>query len=334
MAQTRKPHWLKRASLLAAAGFALSLVGCVMQHRYDQSVRDRFPAPGVMVSLERHALHLHCTGEGEPVIILESGLTGWSQDWSHVQPLLADRTTVCSYDRAGYGWSDRTSAPNDIRDNVDDLRAALIASGHEPPFMLVGHSLGGLHVQAFARLYPGDVSSVVLVDSLETGLMTSMAPTDERRYNGNIEKLSSGTVILSRAGLLRLFGVPVTLIADRHPSEDERRVAKALGLRTSAFATFRDEVYRVPRWLEDVASLPPYPDVPTVVLSTYALADFPPGFSSEKMRQYWIDSQLRLAEETGGVHRIFPEAGHYLQIEQADAVADTLLTIIAARDVR
>jgi pimeloyl-ACP methyl ester carboxylesterase len=331
MVQKRNFRWLKRASVLAAGALALSLVGCVTQHRYDQSVRDRFPAPGIMVSVESHGLHLHCTGDGEPVIVLESGLTGWSQDWSHVQPLLTTRTTVCSYDRAGYGWSDPSPAPNDIRDNVEDLRAALIASGHEPPFVLVGHSLGGLHAQAFARLHPGDVSAVVLVDSLEIGLMTSMVPTDERRYNGNIERLSSGSVLLSRVGLTRLFGVPVTLIADRHPSEDERRTAKALGLRTSAFLTFRDEVHRVPRWFDEVAALPPYPDVPTVVLSTNAVADFPPGFGSDEMRQYWIDSQLRLAEETGGTHRIFPEAGHYLQIEQADAVADAILTFIAAK---
>jgi len=331
MVQKRNLRWLKRASVFAAGALALSLVGCVMQNRHDQTVRDRFPAPGIMVSLESHALHLHCTGKGEPVIILESGLTGWSQDWSHVQPLLAERTTVCSYDRAGYGWSDRAPAPNDIRDNIEDLRAALIASGHEPPFVLVGHSLGGLHVQAFVRLHPNDVCGVVLVDSLETDLMTSMAHRDERRYNGNIGKLSSGSVLLSRIGVTRLFGMPVTLIADRHSSEEERRAAKALGLRTSAFLTFRDEVHRVPRWLDEVAALPPYPDVPTAVLSTNALADFPPGFGSDEMRQYWIDSQLRLAAETGGAHRIFPEAGHYLQIEQADAVADTILSMITSQ---
>jgi len=270
-------------------------------------------------------------GEGEPVIVLESGLTGWSQDWSHVQPLLATRTTVCSYDRAGYGWSDPPPAPNDIRDNVEDLRAALIASGREPPWILVGHSLGGLHVQAFARIHPEEVSAVILVDSLETGLMTSMAPKDERGYNGNMERLSGSAVWLSRLGLTRLFDMPVTLIADRHPSQEERRAAKALGLRTSGYLTFRDEVRRVPRWFDEVASLPPYPDVPTVVLSTNALADFPPGFESDEMRQYWIDSQLRLAEETGGTQTIFPEAGHYLQIEQADAVVDSILSVITAR---
>ena len=317
--------------MLAIGGFALSMVGCVAQHRYDQSVRDRFPAPGVMVNLEGHALHLNCTGDGEPVIVLESGLTGWSQDWSHVQPLLAKRTTVCSYDRAGYGWSDPPPAPSALRDNLGNLRAALIAAGHEPKYVLVGHSLGGLHVQGFARLYPDDVSAVVLVDSLQTGLMTSMAPKDEHRYNGNIRKLGTLSALLSRIGLTRLLGVPVTLIADRHPSEDERRTAMALGLRTSAFLAFRDEVHRVPRWLDDVASLPPYPDVPTVVLSTNALADFPPGFGSDEMRQYWIDSQLRLAEETGGTHTIFHEAGHYLQIERAEAVADVVLTVIATQ---
>ena len=323
----------RRAGLALSIGtlLALSLVGCVTQHRFDQTVRDRFPPPGEMVRLESHSVHLNCQGEGAPVIVLESGLTGWSQDWSHVQPILADRTTVCSHDRAGYGWSDPPPRPQAIRENVEDLRAALIASGHEPGWILVGHSLGGLHAQAFARLYPDEVSAVILVDSLETGLMTSMAPGDARRYNGNIEKLSTGTVWLSRLGVTRLLGVPVTLIADRHPTEGEQRTARALGLRSSAFRTFRDEVHRVPDWLDEVAALPPYPDVPTIVLSTNAIADFPPGFGSDEMRQYWIDSQLRLAGETGGTHRIFPEAGHYLHIEAASDVAEAVASVATTR---
>lgn len=307
---------------------ALLLAGIAAQLHFDQAVMERFPVTGQMVGVGAHALHLNCTGKGKPVIVLESGLTGWSQDWSHLQPLLAKRATVCSYDRAGYGWSDAPPAPNDIRDNVRDLREALISTGHDPQWVLVGHSLGGLHMQAFARLYPEDVSSVVLVDSLETGLMTAMAPEDARRYNGNIELLSSSSVWLSRIGVLRMLGVPVTLIADRHKTDDERMAANAVGLRTGAFRTFRDEVYRVPKWLDDVASLPPYPDIPTVVLSTNAIADFPPGFGSDHMRQYWIDSQARLAKQTGGSHRVFPEAGHYLQIEKAETVADIILSSI------
>lgn len=329
MAQKRRMRWLKGAAVLGVAGIALALTGCVTQQRFDHTVRDRFPAPGAMVDVGSHVLHLYCTGEGSPVVVLESGLTGWSQDWSHVQPLLARRTTVCSYDRAGYGWSDAPSAPQEIEDNVEDLRRALIAAGHRPKWVLVGHSLGGLHAQAFARLYPDEVSAVVLVDSLETGLMTSMAAEDEQRYNRNIKRLADSSVWLSRIGMTRLMGVPVTLVADRLPTDDQRRTANALGSRTSAFHTFREEVHRVPGWLDHVASLPPYPDVPTTVLSTSALADFPPGFETEQMRQYWISSQLRLAKETRGSHRVFPDAGHFLHIEHPENVAETVLQSIA-----
>lgn len=325
MVKRQRFRWLKIGIILALAGTAITMAGCAAQRSFDQTVRSQFPAPGIMVDVENHALHLNCTGEGLPVIVLESGLTGWSQDWSRVQPILAERTTVCSYDRAGYGWSDPAPTPNTIRDNVKNLRDALIATGHGPQWVLVGHSLGGLHAQAFARLHPGEVSAVVLVDSLETGLMTSMAPKDAGDYNDAIQRLSSSSVWLSRIGVTRLLGVPVTLIADRHATDSERRAAKALGSRTSAFRAFRDEVHRVPEWLDDVASLAPYPDVPTVVLSTNALADFPPGFESDRMRQYWINSQARLADETGGMHRTFPIAGHFLQIEHPETVADIIL---------
>jgi pimeloyl-ACP methyl ester carboxylesterase len=130
--------------------------------------------------------------------------------------------------------------------------------------------------------------------------------------------------------MTRLLGVPVTLIADRHPTADERLAAKSLGMRTSAFRTFRDEVHRVPQWLDHVASLPRYPDVPTMVLSTNAVADFPPGFEAEQMRRNWIASQVRLAQETRGRHRTVPDAGHFLHIEHADTVAETVLQFIAA----
>jgi pimeloyl-ACP methyl ester carboxylesterase len=330
MAQKSRMWWLKGAAILGIAGIALALVGCVTQQRFDQTVRSRFPAPGAMVDVGSHALQLHCTGKGIPVVVLEAGLTGWSQDWSHVQPLLAKRTTVCSYDRAGYGWSDEPPAPQEIEDNVEDLRRALMAAGHRPQWVLVGHSLGGLHAQAFARLHPEEVSAVVLVDSLETGLMTSMAAEDEQQYNRNIERLAGSSVWLSRIGMTRLLGVPVTLIADRHPTDAERLTAKALGMRTSAFRTFRDEVYRVPEWLDHVASLPPYPDVPTTVLSTNALADFPPGFEAEQMRRYWIASQVRLAQETRGRHRIIPDTGHFLHIEHAETVTEAALQSIAS----
>jgi pimeloyl-ACP methyl ester carboxylesterase len=330
MAQKKRMRWLKGAAVLGVAGIALALAGCVTQQRFDQTVRERFPAPGEMIDIGSHRLHLNCTGEGSPVVVLEAGLTGWSQDWSHVQPLLAKRTTVCSYDRAGYGWSDEPAAPQEIKDNFEDLRRALLAAGHRPQWILVGHSLGGLHAQAFARLHPEEVSAVVLVDSLETGLMTSMATEDEQRYNRNIERLAGSSVWLSRIGMTRLLGVPVTLIADRHPTADERLAAKSLGMRTSAFRTFRDEVHRVPQWLDHVASLPRYPDVPTMVLSTNAVADFPPGFEAEQMRRNWIASQVRLAQETRGRHRTVPDAGHFLHIEHADTVAETVLQFIAA----
>lgn len=330
MAQRKRLRWLKAAGILAVAGVVLSLAGCVTQQRFDQTVRDRFPAPGDMIDSGSHRLHLNCSGEGSPVVVLEAGLTGWSQDWSHVQPLIAELTTVCSYDRAGYGWSDEPSAPQAIEDNIEDLRRVLMAAGHRPQWVLVGHSLGGLHAQAFARLHPEEVSAVVLVDSLETGLMTSMAAEDEQRYNRNIERLAGSSVGLSRIGMTRLLGVPVTLIADRHPTDDERLTAKALGMRTSAFRAFRDEVHRVPQWLDHVASLPPYPDVPTTVLSTNAVADFPPGFESEQMRRYWIASQVRLAQETRGRHRIIPDAGHFLHVEHAEIVAEAILQSIAS----
>ena len=89
--------------------------GALIQTLLTKQERAQHPAPGQMVSVGTHRLHLHCQGNGKPLVLLESGLSGWSQDWARVQPELARHTQVCSYDRAGYAWSDE--APRQDRDH-------------------------------------------------------------------------------------------------------------------------------------------------------------------------------------------------------------------------
>lgn len=125
--------------------------------------------PGRLVSIGTHRLHLWCEGSGSPAVILEAGLGAYSVDWSLIRPALAARTRVCSYDRAGYAWSDRGPEPRGLRTSVSELHALLRAAGVSPPFILVGQSWGGRIVRVYAHRYPGEVAGMVLIDTYSEG---------------------------------------------------------------------------------------------------------------------------------------------------------------------
>lgn len=130
--------------------------------------------PGQKISVGGHSLHIDCRGYGSPLVILESGLGGFSTEWQHVQERLSNRTRVCAYDRAGYGWSDDGPLPRTATRNMRELRALLQAAGEQPPFLLVGQSYGGFVVRLFAEQYADEVSGVVLLDASSPDQFASM----------------------------------------------------------------------------------------------------------------------------------------------------------------
>ena len=131
-----------------------------------QSIDARaYPMPGQLVDVGWHRMHIYCTGSGSPTVILEPGQGGASSDSGWVAPTLARDSTVCVYDRAGRGWSDPANGPQDARQIAADLHT-LLERAHVPgPYVLAGHSAGGLYVQSFAAQFPDQVAGMVLLDS-------------------------------------------------------------------------------------------------------------------------------------------------------------------------
>src|SRR5205823_4124433 len=123
------------------------------------------PAPGRLVDAGGYRLHLNCAGDSSSTVILESGLANRSADSDIVQPEIAGATRVCSYDRAGIGWSDYGAEPRDPWRIATELHNLLQAANVPGPYVLTGHSFGGLYVRMFAALYPEEVMGMVLVDS-------------------------------------------------------------------------------------------------------------------------------------------------------------------------
>lgn len=122
-------------------------------------------APGRLVDIGGRRLHMNCTGTGSPTVIAESGSGAFSIDWALVQPEVAKFTRFCSYDRAGYAWSDPGPARDSVEQTVDDLHLLLQTADIRPPYVLVGASLGGLYIRAYQRRYPSQIAGLIFDDA-------------------------------------------------------------------------------------------------------------------------------------------------------------------------
>lgn len=157
--------WLKWTVIIALAALALAVLGGAIWYRVASAGDpDRFAPPGRMVSVGTHRMYIHCEGEGTPTVVLEAGLQFWSTTWWWVQRRVREETRVCSYDRSGLGWSELGPGPYEARSMVAELHTLLEASGEHGPYVLVGHSLGGMLVRVFYEAYPDDVVGMVLAD--------------------------------------------------------------------------------------------------------------------------------------------------------------------------
>ena len=158
--------WIKRIGFgFVCLVIALLLIGTIYQFISSKIDENAYPPPGKLVDIGGYRLHINCTGEGGPAVILDSGLGGNSLEWTLVQPKLAKFTRVCSYDRAGQGWSDESPLIRTSQNIVDELHTLLHKAEVPEPYILVGHSSGGINMRLYASYYPNEVAGVVLVDS-------------------------------------------------------------------------------------------------------------------------------------------------------------------------
>ncbi len=153
--------WLG-ASLATLLG--LMLIGYIYEPIAEAADAKAYPPPGQMVDVGGYRLHINCTGEGSPTVVIESGWGDMSASWGWVQPEVAKTTRICTYDRAGMGWSESSPQPRTAREFAKELHT-LLAKANEPgPYVLVGHSLGGYTMRVYAHDYPGEVAGLVLID--------------------------------------------------------------------------------------------------------------------------------------------------------------------------
>jgi len=177
--RSRSARWLLYPVL---AVLAIASVGGGYQTVRESLEAKAYPPPGQLIDVGGHRLHLYCTGSGSPTVVLEPGLGGSSSDFGWITPAMARETRVCVYDRAGRGWSDAADSPQDGAHIAADLHT-LLERAHVPgPYVLAGHSFGGLYIRSFAAQFPDQVAGMVLLDSTAPAPGRAQ-PTDTESYS-------------------------------------------------------------------------------------------------------------------------------------------------------
>ena len=129
-----------------------------------QQLRAQYPAPGELVEVDGNRMHIRCEGTGSPTVVMEAGSGDCSLSWALVQQNVSAFSRVCTYDRQGYAWSDPVPGPLTASNVTGRLHTLLSRANVSPPYVLVGHSLGGVYVRYYTHRYPDEVAGMVLVD--------------------------------------------------------------------------------------------------------------------------------------------------------------------------
>lgn len=291
---------------------ALLAVGGALEAVVEATDDSRSTAGGELVDVGGHRLFVACTGAGSPTVVLESGLGEGATYWARIAPEVASTTRVCSYDRAGRGRSEPAGAPRDGAAIARDLHALLAAAGIPGPYVLAGHSSGGVYVRVFAAAYPAEVAGVVLLDAQSPGGATVLARSAGAQRS--IGTLAGLFPLLARVGLVRLVlpaesvDLPLEAAARQHAEQVSARGA----------ASFGEEFVHLGGILAAAGDLPNLGDLPLVVVTA---ASQPPAG--------WLAQQDRLARlSTHLSHRVFADLTHASLIESTKGAAASSAAIV------
>jgi pimeloyl-ACP methyl ester carboxylesterase len=323
---TRRPWYRSLARVLGRSLLillvllvALTLAGLSYEAVMAATDAGRYPPPGEMVDVGGHRLHLHCVGSGSPTVVFESGKGGTVLDWSLVQPQLATETRVCTYDRAGLGWSEAGPLPRTPERVVEDLHTLLGTAGERGPYVLAAHSLGGRYVRLFAERYPDQVAGMVLVDARSEYHDQHIAPALKAELAA---RNTPGPEIepMRRLGLLRLFAAPISTAGNPEAAllpKDTLTTMMVQSVRPGTVAAAQSEFTEL--------------EQSDAILQTATLGNLPlrvlVSEQASAVDPLWMEGQEdQAARSTNSTLRFLP-GSHFLQYGNAEAV------IAAVREV-
>ncbi len=320
------------------------LLGFVYQQCGAWLDRRTFTPPGRLVRVSGCELHVWEQGTGAPAVVFESGIAASSLSWAYVQTELAQSLRTISYDRAGLGWSKLPRTPYALELLVRHLEDVLAKTRIDGPYILVGHSFGGLLVRAFAAAHPQNVKGLVLVDPVSIAYWAAASPRD-------LQRLKIGASFSRRGALLARFGVVrfalaaaslrnrritaaiARVSAGKATSTLNRLVGEVLKLPPSALPVLRAE-WSVPKCFEAMArhleilpqcaaaaaAMDLQEDIPLVILSAATATE-----AELHERDRWV------ANRAHSKHCVIPGTGHWLHLERPDLVAAAVREIVQFR---
>jgi pimeloyl-ACP methyl ester carboxylesterase len=296
---------------------ALASVGAAVETVWEAVDGNAHPAPGQLIDVGDHKLHLSCTGSGSPTVVLEPGAGDYSPVFGWIAPVVSRDTRVCVYDRAGRGWSEPANSPQDAAQIATDLHTLLERGDVPGPYVLAGHSFGGLYALTFAARHPDDMAGMVLVDS------TVPASADTTGDDaGSSDVWTRASALLSttaRLGLGRLY----SQISYGSLPPQSRDDARATGSTASRLRSTIDEYVQGGNSTSQASALGDFDDKPLVVLT-----------AGEGSEEDWITAHDRLADmSTNSAHRMVDGASHSsMLMDEGDAakVTQAILDVVSA----
>ena len=310
-------RWTVKALLWMVVVFLmLAVSGAIYQAIATQRAKRAYPPPGEMIDVGGYSLHIDCVGRGSPTVVLDAGTGEMSANWVLVQQEVSDATSVCAYDRAGMGWSEMGPEPRDARQVTGELHALLTKAGIEGPYVLGGHSFGGLYMQTYAARYPDEVAGVALVDSSQPDQF-SYQPVARDSYEPQKFAVSS---LLARLGLVRLLSKLSPAPPELPPQQ--RAQIDALGPSTRQVSTTALELRATPQTTTQARGLRSLGDKPLAVVS------------AGTQEPEWLELQDDLATlSSNSTHRVVKGATHTSVLDDrsdAQATSEAIVEVVEA----
>jgi protein-S-isoprenylcysteine O-methyltransferase Ste14/pimeloyl-ACP methyl ester carboxylesterase len=331
----RVPRWLfrsRRAVLGTWLGVLvlLPLGGLIYEAYADGMANLEFTPPGMLVDIGGRRLHLLCIGAGEPTVMFEPPGFGNSLSFVRARERLSSRTTVCSYDRSGMGWSDPATGPVSTGDLVRDLAVLQDRAKLRGPYVIVASSIGGLTAELFARQFPERVAGLVFVDAANSRTLSL-----RESVSAWVKPAACTSGLLARLGVVRLTD-PFGLYAEG--SEQGRRSA-ALTYHSRAWSQLCAMARGLPDTVREFAAAPPLrSDLPLSVLSASTSEEAMPPWLEPWIERFFDTEQLRVEsrashqafskQSTKGKWQLVPDSTHLIASSQPDAVADAVFEVI------